>query len=78
MALSDKPIFTGAVPHEEVTRWISATGLGVATFIKEKKRKIGFSPQKIYEYMSFATSKFGIYRTKQRSNLSRTREPKTN
>ena len=52
MAVSDKFIFTGAVPYEEVPEYINASDVCVAPFIKERNMRIGLSPLKIYEYMS--------------------------
>ncbi len=50
--ISDKIIFTGAVPYEKVPKYINASDVCVAPFIKERKLKIGLSPLKIYEYLS--------------------------
>jgi len=48
--VSDKFIFTGAVPYEEVPKYINASDVCAAPFIKERNVKIGLSPLKIYEY----------------------------
>jgi glycosyltransferase involved in cell wall biosynthesis len=48
--VSDNVIFTGAVPHEEVPKYINASDVCVATFIKERNMSIGLSPLKIFEY----------------------------
>ena len=47
---SDKFIFTGMVPHEDVPKYINASDVCVAPFIRERNEKIGLSPLKIYEY----------------------------
>jgi len=52
IGVSDKFIFTGAVPYEEVPNYINASDVCVAPFIKERNMRIGLSPLKIYEYMS--------------------------
>ena len=50
--ISDKVIFTGAVPYEKVPKYINASDVCVAPFIKERNLKTGLSPLKIYEYLS--------------------------
>ena len=50
--VSDKFIFTGAVPYEEVPKYINASDVCVAPFIKERNIRIGLSPLKIYEYLA--------------------------
>jgi len=46
--ISDKIIFTGAVPYEEVPKYINASDVGTAPFAKGRIA----SPLKIYEYLS--------------------------
>lgn len=53
--VSDKFIFTGAVPYEEVPKYINASDVCVAPFIKERNMRIGLSPLKIYEYLACGT-----------------------
>ena len=48
--VSDKFIFTGEVPYEEVPKYINTSDICVAPFIKERNMRIGLSPLKIYEY----------------------------
>ena len=48
--VSDNFIFTGIVPYEEVPKYINASDVCVAPFVKERNLKIGLSPLKIYEY----------------------------
>ena len=50
MAVSDKFIFTGVVPYEDVPKYINASDVCVASFIRKRNLKIGLSPLKIYEY----------------------------
>jgi glycosyltransferase involved in cell wall biosynthesis len=50
--LSDKFIFTGRVPYENVSLYINAADLCVAPFIKERNSKIGLSALKTYEYLA--------------------------
>jgi len=47
--ISDKVIFTGAVPYEEVPKYINASDVCVAP---KKPLKSGYSPLKLYEYMA--------------------------
>jgi glycosyltransferase involved in cell wall biosynthesis len=46
---SDKIIFTGAVPYEEVPKYINASDVCV---VPKKPLKSGYSPLKLYEYMA--------------------------
>jgi glycosyltransferase involved in cell wall biosynthesis len=48
--VTDKFIFTGAVPYEEVPRYINASDVCVAPFVRARNERIGLSPLKIYEY----------------------------
>jgi len=48
--ISDKFIFTGMVPHNEIPKYINASDICVAPFVKERNEKIGLSPLKIFEY----------------------------
>ena len=48
--VSDNFIFTGAVPYEEVPKYINASDVCVAPFIRARNERIGLSPLKIYEY----------------------------
>jgi glycosyltransferase involved in cell wall biosynthesis len=50
VGVSDNVIFIGAVPYEEVPKYINASDVCVASFIKERRG----SPLKIYEYASCA------------------------
>lgn len=50
--LSDKFIFTGRVPYENVPLYINAADICVAPFIKERNSKIGLSALKTYEYLA--------------------------
>jgi glycosyltransferase involved in cell wall biosynthesis len=50
--VSDKFIFTGAVPYEEVPKYINASDVCVAPFVRARNERIGLSPLKIYEYLS--------------------------
>jgi len=50
IGVADKFIFTGEFPYEEVPKYINASDVCVAPFIKERNMKIGISPLKIYEY----------------------------
>jgi len=48
--ISNNFIFIGVVSYEEVPKYINASDVCVAPFIKERNMKIGLSPLKIYEY----------------------------
>lgn len=52
MGISDKFIFTGRVPYENVPVYINAADVCVAPFIKERNSKIGLSALKTYEYLA--------------------------
>lgn len=52
IGLSDKFIFTGRVPYENVPVYINAADVCVAPFIKERNSKIGLSALKTYEYLA--------------------------
>ena len=47
--VSDKFIFTGAVPYEEVPKYINASDVCV---VYKKPLRSGYSPLKLYEYMA--------------------------
>ena len=49
MKVSDKFIFTGAVPYEKVPLYINASDICV---VYKKPLKSGYSPLKLYEYMA--------------------------
>lgn len=48
----DKFIFTRAVPYEEVPKYINASDVCVAPFVRARNERIGLSPLKIYEYLA--------------------------
>lgn len=50
--LQDKFVFTGSVPFEGVPKYINASDVCVAPFIRARNEKIGLSPLKIYEYLA--------------------------
>ena len=50
--LEDNFIFTGRVPYEEVPKYINASDVCVAPFIKERNERTGLSPLKLYEYLA--------------------------
>ncbi|MCK4734098.1 MAG: glycosyltransferase family 4 protein [Methanophagales archaeon] len=50
--LQDVFIFTGSVSFEEVPKYINASDVCVAPFIRARNEKIGLSPLKIYEYVA--------------------------
>ena len=52
LGVADDFIFTGIVPYEDVPKYINASDVCVAPFIKTRNEKIGLSPLKIYEYMA--------------------------
>lgn len=52
LKLSDYFIFTGIVPHKDVPKYINASDICVAPFIRDRNEKIGLSPLKIYEYLA--------------------------
>ena len=45
-------LFTGVVPFEMVPKYINASDICVAPFIRARNEKIGLSPLKIYEYLA--------------------------
>ena len=45
-------IFVGAIPYENVPKYINASDVCVAPFIRARNEKIGLSPLKIYEYLA--------------------------
>jgi len=47
-------IFMGAVDYELVPKYVNASDICVAPFVKERIEKLCFSPVKIYEYMACA------------------------
>jgi glycosyltransferase involved in cell wall biosynthesis len=47
--VSDEFIFTGIVPYEEVSKYISASDICV---VPKRQLKSGYSPLKLYEYMA--------------------------
>jgi glycosyltransferase involved in cell wall biosynthesis len=47
--VSNRFIFTGAVPYEEVPKYINASDVCVAPFVRERNERIGLSPLKIYQ-----------------------------
>ena len=50
--LEDNFIFTGRVPYEDVPKYINASDVCVAPFIKERNERTGLSPLKLYEYLA--------------------------
>lgn len=50
LGLEDRVLFTGAVPHEEVPRWLRAMDVAVAPFLPVED--FYFSPIKLFEYMA--------------------------
>lgn len=48
--ISDKFIFTGSIPYEDVPKYINASEICLAPFVKWKNDKM--SPLKIFEYMA--------------------------
>jgi glycosyltransferase involved in cell wall biosynthesis len=48
--LSNKVIFTGAVPYRDIPKYINASDICVAPFIKTRNESMGLSPLKIFEY----------------------------
>lgn len=52
--LDNNFIFTGAVDYELVPKYINASDVCVAPFVKERNEKLGFSSLKIFEYMACA------------------------
>lgn len=53
LGLSDKVVFTGYVPHDEVPRILATCDIALCLFTKEGGRySFGFSPLKLFEYMA--------------------------
>lgn len=52
LRLSEKIIFAGRVPYENVPLYINASDVCVAPFIKGRNAKIGLSALKTYEYLA--------------------------
>ncbi|MFC1964853.1 glycosyltransferase family 4 protein [Chloroflexota bacterium] len=52
--VTEKIIFTGNIPYEEVPLYINASDICVAPFIGERNNRCGLSPLKIVEYMACA------------------------
>ena len=52
LGLQDKFLFTGSIPFEHVPKYINASDVCVAPFIRARNEKIGLSPLKIYEYLA--------------------------
>ncbi len=52
--LDNNFIFTCAVDYELVPKYINASDVCVAPFVKERNEKLGFSSLKIFEYMACA------------------------
>jgi glycosyltransferase involved in cell wall biosynthesis len=52
LRLSEKIIFTGRIPYENVPLYINASDVCVAPFIKGRNAKIGLSALKTYEYLA--------------------------
>lgn len=52
MGLNEIFTFTGQVPSEFVPKYINASDICVAPFVRERNEKIGLSPLKLYEYMA--------------------------
>lgn len=50
--VSDEFRFTGIVPYEEVPKYINASDVCVAPFVRARNERIGLSPLKIYEYLA--------------------------
>lgn len=57
--LEDVFIFTGSVSFEEVPKYINASDVCVAPFIRARNEKIGLSPLKLYEYMACGKTVIG-------------------
>ena len=50
--ISDKFIFTGFIPYENVPLYINASDVCVAPFVEERGERTGVSPLKLCEYMA--------------------------
>jgi len=45
-------IFTGSIPYKEISKYVNASDVCVAPFIRGRNEKMGLSPLKIYEYLA--------------------------
>lgn len=52
LGISEACTFTGSVPYAEVPRYINASTVCAAPFVKQRNERTGLSPLKIYEYMA--------------------------
>lgn len=52
IGVSDKVIFTGMVPYQNVPCYINASDVCVAPFISQRNERIGLSPLKLCEYLA--------------------------
>jgi len=52
IGVSDKVIFTGMVPYQNVPYYINVSDVCVAPFISQRNERIGLSPLKLCEYLS--------------------------
>ncbi len=52
IGVSDKFIFTGIIPYEDVPLYINLAEVCVAPFILSRNDRIGLSPLKVYEYLA--------------------------
>lgn len=52
IGVSDKVIFTGMVPYQDVPYYINVSDVCVAPFISQRNERIGLSPLKLCEYLS--------------------------
>lgn len=52
LKLDDHFIFTNSVPYEDVAKYINASDVCVAPFIRKRNEVTGLSPIKIYEYLA--------------------------
>jgi glycosyltransferase involved in cell wall biosynthesis len=52
LGVSNNFIFTGAVPYEDVPKYINISDICVAPFVSERNESTGLSPLKIFEYLS--------------------------
>jgi glycosyltransferase involved in cell wall biosynthesis len=50
--VSDKFIFSGAVPYEKIPLYINTCEVCVAPFVNARNKKIGLSPLKMWEYLA--------------------------
>lgn len=51
LGLDERVVFTGAILHEEIPRWLAAADVAVAPYIQYDK-DLWFSPLKLFEYMA--------------------------